>query len=362
MFLPGFEALTERHPGFINVTRELLVHEWVCVLPPEVTVLEVLESVTPDDEVIGACRRLRSHGYRIALDDFRLGTGRDALLDVAEIVKIDVLATPFSEIERTCHQLQTRGITLLAEKVETPEVHRRVMDLGFVLFQGYFFARPTLVQGRDIPASKLNHLRVLQEIHQPELNFDALVAIVERELSLSYKLLRYVNTCFFGQNAAVTSLRHALMLLGECEIRRWASVIILAGMATDQPEELVTEALTRGRFAEFLAPDAGMQARAPDVFLMGMLSMIDVILAQPLSTVLREIPIADDIRAALLGRPGQLRDLLDLVTSYVHGRWDQLAEPAGRLGIAESGLPTRYGQAVAWSGASVQRGDWADAA
>lgn len=362
MFLPGFEALTAQHPGFINVTRELLVQEWVCVLPPEATVLEIVESVTPDEEVLGACRRLRERGYRIALDDFKLDAGRDVLLEVAEIVKVDVLASTPSECERLARQLPSRGITLLAEKVETPDLHRRMMDLGYALFQGYFFARPTILTGRDIPSSKGNHLRVLREIHRPELDFDALVAIVEREVSLSYKLLRYVNTCYFGQRSSVASLRHALMLLGECEIRRWASVIVLAGMASDRPEELVTEALLRARLAELLAPDAGMGMRSSDLFLMGLLSLIDAILAQPLETVLREIPIADDIRAALLGQAGPMRDLLALVTAYVRGRWDGLAAPAARLGIEERMLPGRYAQAVAWAGASATRGDWAEAA
>jgi EAL and modified HD-GYP domain-containing signal transduction protein len=348
-FLPRLDAVSGGKRVFVNVTRDVLVQGFSALLPPATTTIEILETIRPDPEVIDACRRLKMMGFRLALDDFRPDPAWRALLDLADIVKVDVLASNAAERASLARSLRPRGITLLAEKVETREIFRETAGLGYSLFQGYFFARPVIVSGRDIPASRRSHLEILREIHRPDLDYGAICSVVEREVALSYKLLRYVNSAIFGWRGAISSIRHALLLMGITEIRRWASVIALAGMASDEPGELIATALLRGRFCELLASGTELAQRESDLFLVGLFSVIDAILGCPLGEILENIPIAADAKGALLGEPGPMNDLLQLVISYTMGDWTQVEERAERLHIDQAILPDAYAWAIEWA-------------
>jgi EAL and modified HD-GYP domain-containing signal transduction protein len=339
LLLPGLDSLTGGRPAFINVTRELLVGDGISLLPASTTV----------------CRKLKSKGYLLALDDFACGSPWESWLELADIVKVDVMASGPADRAVLARRFKHGGPRLLAEKVETKAIHLETASLGYQFFQGYFFARPTTLTARDIPTSRLHEIQLLREIHKPGLDFSALEEIIEHEVGLSYKLLRYINAAFFGWRGNVDSIRHALMLLGEREIRNWASVVIMAGMASDKPDELVTQALLRGRHCELLAPAAGLESRAHDSFLMGAFSLIDAILDCPLASVLREIPIASDIKDALLGESGPLRDLFTVVVAYSSGDWALVSERAKRLGLDEAAIPAHYIEALRWCDESLER-------
>ncbi len=348
LLLPGLDQLTHGQPAFVNVTRELLVGEGICLLPAARTGVEVLESVAPDEEVLEACRRLKSKGYLLVIDDYVSRSSWEPHLDLADIVKVDVLQTTSGERAALAKRFRRGGPRLLAEKVETQAMHEETRGLGYQLFQGFFFARPTTLTARDIPSSHLHHVQLLREIHRFDLDFDALEEIIEHEVGLSYKLLRYINAAFFGWRGTVESIRHALMLLGEREIKNWATVVVMAGMAHDKADELVTQALIRGRHCERLAGPAGLGARAHDLFLMGTFSLIDAMLDVPLARVLREIPIATDVKEALLGEPGPLRDVFTVVVAYAAGDWPLVTERANRLGIEEGAIAESYVEALGW--------------
>jgi c-di-GMP-related signal transduction protein len=348
LLLPGLDQLTHGLPAFVNVTRELLIGEGICLLPAAHTAVEVLENVPPDEEVLAACRRLKNKGYRLVLDDYISGSAWESHLELADIVKVDVLATTADERAALAKRFRRGGPVLLAEKVETQTMHEETRALGYQLFQGFFFARPTTVTARDIPMSQMHHVQLLREIHRPGLDFDALEEIIEHEVGLSYKLLRYINSAFFGWRGAVESIRHALMLLGEREIKNWATVVVMAGMADDKPDELVTQALLRGRHCERLAGPAGFGPRAHDLFLMGAFSLIDAMLDVPLARVLREIPIAEDLKAALQGEPGPLRDVFTVVVAYAGGDWTLVSERADRLRLKEGVIAEAYVDALRW--------------
>jgi c-di-GMP-related signal transduction protein len=355
LLLPGLDSMTGGRPAFINVTRELLVGGGISLLPASTTVVEVLETVEPDKEVLDACRALKGKGYMLALDDFACGSPWESWLELADVVKVDVLASGAADRAALAKRFKHGGPKLLAEKVETKAIHIETSGLGYQFFQGFFFERPTTLSARDIPTSKLHEVQLLREIHKPGLDFTALEGIIEHEVGLSYKLLRYINAAFFGWHGNVDSIRHALMLLGEREIRNWASVVILAGMASEKPDELVTQALTRGRLCELLAPSAGLGPRSHDVFLMGTFSLIDAILDCPLASILREIPIATDIKDALLGQPGELRDLFTVVVGYSAGDWALVSERAARLGLPEAAIPAAYIETLRWCDESRER-------
>ena len=357
-FLLGIETITQGKKAFVNFTRDVLLRDYVSLLPKELTVVELLETVEPDAEVIAACRKLKAAGYLLALDDFVYEERYAPLLALVDIIKVDVLATTPEEQQSLFDQLACPGLSFLAEKVETREVFQQAMEMGYAYFQGYFFSRPEIMTGRDVPGFKLYYLQILQEIHQPELNFKQLEEIIKRDMSLSYKLLRYINSAYFGRRNQVTSIKQALALLGEKEVKKWASLVVLVSMAEDKPEELVTQAIVRAKLCESLAASAGLGHRVEDLFIMGMFSLIDAILDRELAEVLEELPIASDIKAALLDGNNSLQNVYQYVLAYEAADWGKLSMQAAKLGMDESLLPQLYLDAVNWVHQSLNTGEF----
>jgi EAL and modified HD-GYP domain-containing signal transduction protein len=236
--------------------------------------------------------------------------------------------------------------------VETPEQFRQAYQMGYSYFQGYFFARPVIISGRDIPAFKLHYLQILKEINLPELDYQRLENMIKQEVSLSYKLLRYINSAAFGWRGPIESIRQALVLLGETESRKFVSLVALPSLAQDKPEELVVTAVIRARFCESIAPRVGLSRRKADLFFLGMFSLLGVIMDRPLEEVLAEVGLAPDVREALLekscGRnpPGWI---LELVRSYEAAEWDRLAQAARHLRLPAEVIPDLYLDSVHWA-------------
>jgi c-di-GMP-related signal transduction protein len=352
----GPQSVTSGKRAFVNVTRDVLLSEYVSLLPKEVAVVELLETVEPDEAVVAACRKLKDQGYLLALDDFVFSEGYRPLVALADIIKVDFLATARATQAELAAQLAPLKIKLLAEKVETREVFEDAVKMGYDYFQGYFFCKPEIIARKDVPGFKLNYFRILQEIQRPELDFAEVEKIIKRDVSLSYKFLRYINSAAFSLRSAVSSVRQALNLLGEVPVKKWVSLITLTSMAQDKPAELVMQALTRAKFCELLAPGAGLKPRASELFLMGMLSLIDAIMDQTLSSILTELPIGEEVKTALLEGGNRLGDVYQFVLAYERGDWDRLAEVAGKLGVDEAAPPQLYIEAVEWVQQSLQSG------
>jgi len=353
-FLIGMETLSDGKPAFINATRDILVKDYFSLLPKEQAVVEVLETVTPDAEVVAACRQLKDAGYTLVLDDFIYADGLEELIGLSDIIKVDFIATRGSERKTLVEKLSSRGIRFLAEKVETREEFQEALDIGYAYFQGYFFSKPTIVSAKAVPAFKLNYMRILKEVQQPELNFRQIDGIIKLEMSLSYKLLRYINSAYFGLRSKVSSIMHAMTLLGEREFKKWISFVALASMGQDKPNELVIAALARAKFCESLAPRVGLRARSEELFLMGLFSLLDAIMGRPLPELLQKIPLADDIKSALLGKENKLRNVYDYVLAYERGDWQALADKAEALHLDEEGIPELYLKTVEWAHKSLQ--------
>lgn len=318
------------------------------LLPPERVVPEILESVPDDARVLHACADLRSAGFRIALDD--LGDeDRGALLDAADIIKVDFQRTGGDRQRELVAQLGGGRRKLLAEKVEDYEQYERAMELGYDWFQGYFFARPETLSHHEIPAARLHCLELLGEINQPVLDVEALHNIIKRDVSLTYRLLRYLNSASFGFRSEIGSVRHALTMLGEREIRKWATLVAMATVGDGKPSELMIVALTRARFLELIAPYLALDEKDQDLFLLGMLSLLDAVLDQPLARCLNGIPLSAPIRGALLGRPGQYGRLLEVAICYERGAWNGLSVLARELRLSPTLLPDAYLRASDWA-------------
>ncbi|MFQ5588284.1 MAG: EAL and HDOD domain-containing protein [Nitrospiria bacterium] len=350
----GFDVLTAGKKAFFNVTRETLIGEYCAMLPKDQTVVEILENIDPDPETLAACKRLKAAGYVIALDDFVYEEKYQPFLELASIVKVDFLLSTKAEQMKMANCFIPMGIKMLAEKVETWEVYQEARDMGYSYFQGYYFSKPTILTSKDIPGFKLHYLQILQEIHQKDLNYGGLEAIIKQEMSLSYKLLRYINSAFFGWRVKISSIGHALVLLGENEVKKWASLMTLASMAGTKEDEIVVQAIVRAKFCESLAPALGLAARAQDLFLMGMFSLIDGIMDRPIESILEKIPLNEDIKNALLGETGHLGNIYKLMLAYEQGDWEAIPALNEKLGVGDEGIAPLYIQALDWANQSFK--------
>jgi c-di-GMP-related signal transduction protein len=350
-----FGGLTQGKKAYINVTRKVLCEGLYSVLPPRQTVIELLESVTADEETVAAVRTARRAGYDIALDDFVDQPGLAAFVEMAQILKVDFLATPPAERRRLREHTKSKKITLLAEKVENAAEFENAEELGYTLFQGYFFQRPEIISREDIPPAKLTYVRFLRELQAVHLDYAGLEAIIKQDVALSVKLLKFLNSAAFGWRSRVTSLRHALVLLGERPFRKWASLIAVVGMTDDRPPELALVSLSRARFCERLCPLAGLGGAELDAFLVGLLSALDAMMGRPLAELLAEIVVSPDIDAALLHENTPLGRVRALVLAYENGAWDKVSALAAALGIAESELPTLANESRDWAAETLPR-------
>lgn len=344
----GLDALLGDKVGFFNASRDVLIREHWAVLPSARTVIEVLETIEPDEEVAAACRAIRAAGYRLALDDFVFRPEYERLLPFADYIKIDFLQTTGAERADVVSRFAARGIHMLAEKVETYADFQEGLDAGYEYFQGYFFCKPEMVSGKDVPAIKTNLLRLIQEVNRPEVDFDRLEDLIKREVALSVKLLRYLHSAGFGWRHDVSTIGQALRVLGERATRKWASLVALTLIGEDKPQELVTTSLVRAQFCEELGAKGARPDTKADLFLTGLLSTLDALLDRPLPQVLEQMSISEEIQHALLGGDNLLGDTLALATSYDRADWDRVSALAGRIGYLERAVPEAYRRAVEW--------------
>jgi c-di-GMP-related signal transduction protein len=350
------EDLTENRKAFVNFGREALVGDYAFHLPKECCVVEVLEVVDTDKEIVAALQRLRAAGYSLALDDVVSTERLDRVLDLIHIVKVDMTLSTLEQRTRLVELLAPRGIFLLAEKVENPEQFQEVAKLGFHYFQGFFFAKPQMIARRDIPAFQTSYLRMLQAIHRSHVDRKEIERIIRQESAFCYKLLRYLNSPVFGFRSAIRSIRHAISMLGEREIKNWASMLALTALAGDSPEELTASSLRRAHFCESVASPAGMHGREDDLFLMGLLSLIDAVLCRPKTEIFSQLPIHDDIKSALLHGQSKMAAVLLLVEAYEQADWQQVTNLALRIGLEEQAVMDAYLKSVEWTREVMQLG------
>jgi c-di-GMP-related signal transduction protein len=319
------------------------------LFPRDLVVVELLETIEPDKDLVEACRRLKQDGYQLALDNFVDTPDWAPLVALTDFIKVDFRLTTQAEQRALVARYAVKGIRMLAEKVETPEEYSRAVKMGYSLFQGYFFCRPEIMQRRAIPSSKLAYLDLLQSATAQDFDMKVLASKIKHEPSLTFKLLRYLNSAAFGLRAEIRSIPHALNLLGERELLKWIAVVAVGVMAGGKPDELMTVPLIRGRFCELLAPVAGMADHANDLFLMGLLSVMDAILDQPLDVILAGLPVHHEIKEAVLARSGLYRDVLDLSIALERADWGKISALASGLGIKEEQIPALHASAVDWS-------------
>lgn len=345
--LMGLDVLCDGRRAFVNCTRDTLIKGLVTLLPSTSTVVEVLETVPADPDVVAACHALKEQGYMIALDDFVAGDSRQALVPLADIIKVEMQLTTEEQRAELTKEFSQLHCRMLAEKVESYEEFARARDQGFVYFQGYFFRRPEMLSTRELPANRLNYMRMLQEVSRPELDIPVLEKLIKADASVCYRLLRYLNSAIFGFKKEIHSVKHALSLLGERDLRRWVRLVAAVGAGHDKPSDLVLSALVRGRFGELLAEH--VPHGDADLFLMGLLSLIDAMLEMPMEAVLDRLPIDHEMKAVLLGMPSELRPVFRLMLAHESGEWAAAESLSRQLNLSPEDAAGYYWQAQQWA-------------
>jgi c-di-GMP phosphodiesterase len=336
----GLERLVGAKPAWVNVSREFVLSGLASTMPPSVVGLEILEDELLDERFVHALIELKRQGYRLALDDFEYSVSAERLLSLVDIVKLDLIALGREGMAREVARLKPYGMTLLAEKVESHEEHAYCAELGCDLFQGFFFCRPELLHNRGIVANRASMLQIVAALQDPTVQLGALERMIGRDVGLSFRLLRYINSAFFGLRFEISSIGQALALLGVENLRRWATLTVLASI-DGKPPELTVTALVRARFCE-RAGDQLPGPRPGELFTLGLFSVIDALMDAPIEEVVGMIPFPPDMRDALTERKGEKGGLLNCVTALEAGDFDR----AQRL---VRGAGEHYVEALMWA-------------
>jgi EAL and modified HD-GYP domain-containing signal transduction protein len=346
----GLDDLTDGHRAFVNCTREFLLDGQVELLPPSKVVIEVLETVGHDEAIVTTCRRLMQRGYHLALDDYVDDSSFDALLRTASIVKLDVLHRKPGELATVLERLRPFNVKMLAERVETMEMHKECLRLGFDLFQGYFYRRPELVTRKEIEvgqAAMMRLLNMLRDQETPDLDIES---GFRSDPTLTYKLLRIVNSASVG-GRGIDSIGYAIRMVGRQMLHRWLALLMVSSMVTgnnDVIDQLVYAALLRARLCELIAESSPHVRHPQALFMTGMFSMLDVLLRMPMKDVLARVSVSDEIRQAIMEGSGPYAKPLLLADAYQRGEWDQVDELASSLGVLPMQMAWLYTKSLTW--------------
>jgi c-di-GMP phosphodiesterase len=340
----GLQDLVGGRRAAINVSQSFLVDALSLQLPAERLILEILEDVqVVDREVIQSVHALRERGYTIALDDFAYKPELQPLVELADVIKLDVHKLGNQGLWQQMNLIQTYDKRLVAEKVETHEELEFCKSLGFDYYQGHFLCQPQLVTKRTVPTNRMAKLSLLAELNNPNADFDDLERIISRDVGLSYRFLRYINSAFFSLPHKVGSIRQALVLLGLTAVKNWATLLAMADM-DDKPNELIVTALVRAKMCELAAAQRPQRERE-EYFTTGMFSVVDALLDSPMDVVLASLPLSDEIKDALHHHLGPKGVVLKAVLNYERANFDDLRALAPP-GVAAQEI---YTWAIAWA-------------
>lgn len=318
----GLDQIVGPHRVFINVARDFVVGGYLEMFALPQLVFEVLGDIVVDEPLLQTLRGLRQQGYRFVLDDYTDNEAYRALLEIADYVKIDMLVTPEEEVRRLVPLLRQRRVALMAERIETQMIQELCQSLDFDYFQGYHFSQPKLLKFRGVPANQLAILQLVSKLHDPEIDLKAIELLISQDVSLSYKLLRYINSAYFNLSRRIDSIQRAIALLGINKIRSWATLISLSNL-DDHRSDLITVALERAKMCELLADAMGIKQKESG-FTVGLLSVLDAMTQVPLDLILAALPLDEEINKALLQHKGPLGRILACTLAYERCDWESL--------------------------------------
>jgi c-di-GMP-related signal transduction protein len=346
-FTVGIERIAGRRKSFINFTEELLIRGTPTLFPNNRIMVEILETVRPTEEIIEICKGLRNKGYGLVLDDFVYAQKFEPLIELSKIIKVDFRATPLDEIETMVKHLSNYSCKLLAEKIETYDEFQKALSIGFVYFQGYFFAKPEILKNKEIPPSKLAILQLIADINTAEFDVAALEKLINQDVSISFKLLTYLNSAYFRRLQPISSIRQAIAFLGETGFRLFVSLIAASRLADNKPDELIRASIIRARFLEHVGKEMNMISS--EFFMLGLFSLLDAMLDNSMEYLLGKLPLTDDVNDALVSRKGKLFPFLRLAETYESGNWSDFESAQEQSGISGEKIIQFYLDALGWA-------------
>lgn len=348
LFEVGIEKIVDGGKAFVNCDYEFLVSDLIELIDPTKLIIEVLEDIKVDEKLIERLQELKKKGYKIALDDFVEEYDTYPIVPMADIIKYDIIATPLDSIKREVDIALCENKILLAEKIERKEEYEKAKAMGFNLFQGYFFSKPSIISKQnDKKTTKLHYARLISELKKPEPSYQNLAEIIETDVNLAYRLLRMIKNR--QTDDIVDSIKRALIFMGFKEIERWINILMLQDLSIDKPMELTKLALTRSKLGEIIADRSKFKSRRYEVSMMCLFSTLDAILDQPMEKTLEGIEISKSIKQALIYKKGEIRPILNLILAYERGDWAKVQVKALEIEIDKNKLCELYLQALKWS-------------
>lgn len=351
----GFEQIAKGKPCFINFTEKLLKLRLPIYFNPSEIVVEILESVVPSLEILEICRELKKLGYRIALDDFIYNDKNAyffALMRYVDIIKVDFRQTTRKSREKIEQLAMSAHIELLAEKIETRGEFNQANEKGYKFFQGYYFSEPAIVSSNDVPPYFYSYYEIIRHLSEPEPNVETISKLIGQDLSLSYKLLKLINSAAFGPVQKINSIHQAVVLLGFVELNKWISVMAVRGVPrvqTEYAKEMISISLTRAKTCELIANRQKKEFPLSAYFITGLYSLMDALLNMPMEKILNSLPLHEEICDALLGKENHLRNILNLSIQIEKGNWPYIKEISRQIGLDEDIVYASYQKALKWS-------------
>jgi len=345
----GTRHITSGKKALINIGPESLKLDLCEFLPCKDVVIELLETIEPNDDTYELCRKLFHSNYKLALDDFVYSPQWERFLKLVNLIKFDIRLTPLAEIPLVVNKLKKyKNIKLLAEKIETDEEYKLARKMGFDYFQGYYFARPAMIEQKDIHYNYGLVIAIYSEVMKPDPDVKVITGLFELDAALAYKLLRLLNSGVFPLQSQISSLKQALVYLGQARLKKFVSLIVTAHTARDKPIELMQMCVIRARFCELIASKVAKKVQG-EAFLTGLFSLLDAILDQPMALLVDKLPFPDEIKAALTGEKNNLYYILETVKAYETGSWWALEKAVLLINLDSAFLPKLYKQAVQWA-------------
>lgn len=349
-FHDSLDILSSNKKVFINFTEKLLLEGYWSVLQKEQAIIEIDDSVHPNQDVIDACRTLKSSGYMLALGDFHYSSDWEPVIEIADILKIDIKTSSSKEVEAYATKYAQENIKLLAECVESLQDYYHLRKLGYNYFQGYYFSKPEIIRSERMPTSRITKLRLIHEVNKPDFDFSEAEDILKHDPGLTYKLLSFVNSAAMGLRTEVHGIRQALTLIGQSNLRKWISILAVSAFTDKKPSELMHTVVRRGQFCELLAPQFGFKkGQAQSLFLIGMFSLLDAVIDLPIEKVFTSVPLSDEIRDTILGVETEYKDVLDLAITFEIGDWNKISSIIEKHKLVSADVIRNHIKAIEWA-------------
>lgn len=357
MAFVNFGELCETGKGFVAFDRRLLMMEFPLLFAPQSMVISLPGDIEASASVLARCADLKKRGYTIAVRQAGESILENPLLASLGIVGLDFPAMPAAIRQKICQVCNRRDIRVLAGNLPNEVDFKQAIPEGFTLFAGAFFTTPDAKpQPGKLQPNKLRAMQLLKEVNDPEISYEELSEHIQCDVGMTYGLLKLINSAWFGLRHEVKCVRQAIVLLGPAEIRRWVSMLTMHQACQDKPVQLLKLALTRAKFAEHMALLAGMPTRAPEIFLLGMFSVLDAIMDRPMKEIVREVALSEAIRATLLGEKSEFRPIYEALLAYEHGQWVLFSDLAAKMGIHEEDVPLLFRKSLAWAESCLSAG------